>query len=297
MRPVRRPSSILGLLLHLARSASPEASRRLSLVALAILGAVVLVLWFSARGASRVGTFNIENYPKSDRQEAGAFDAIRSLDAVAIGVQEITDTAAFEASARRRLGEPWRFVFADPCPKQRVGVLFDSAALALLSTRTIRETEVYTGAKPAFEARLAPRGGDPLRLIVVHLKAGGDGISTRRDQLRALRPVVAAAMTTGDRVVLLGDFNTTSDDDRREIKALADATGLEWASKGLACTSYWNRKDGCRGTALDHVLTWRSARRIRARGPCETEGCSPGESCPIFHREVSNHCPVSVDLR
>ena len=113
MRPVRRPSSILGLLLHLARSASPEASRRLSLVALAILGAVVLVLWFSARGTSRVGTFNIENYPKSDRQEAGAFDAIRSLDAVAIGVQEITDTAAFEASARRRLGEPWRFVFAD----------------------------------------------------------------------------------------------------------------------------------------------------------------------------------------
>src|SRR5262249_32973514 len=170
MRPTRRPTSILGMLLYLGRGASPEAPRRLLLAVLLLLSALLLVMWYGARGTSRVATFNIENYPKSGRQEVGAFDAIRSLDAVAIGVQEITDTAAFAAAAERRLGASWRFVFADPGPAQRVGVLFDGDALSLLSTRTLRETEVQRGAKPAFEARLAPAGGGPLRPLRVHLK-------------------------------------------------------------------------------------------------------------------------------
>lgn len=266
------------------------------LTALALLLAVTLLYQCIAPGSARVATFNIENYPKSAQQEALAFDAIRSLDAVAIGVQEITDPGAFAAAARRRLGDAWRFVFADRGPEQRVGVLYDGGALELLSARTLRETEVYSGAKPALEARLAPRAGDVLRLIVVHLKAAGDGAPRRREQLLALRPRIIEAMRTGERVVLLGDFNATGDEDRREIAALAEATGMAWASEGLGCTSYWSRRDGCVGTALDHVLTWRAPRGIRARGPCETEGCAARESCPIFHRDVSDHCPVTVDL-
>jgi endonuclease/exonuclease/phosphatase family metal-dependent hydrolase len=188
-------------------------------------------------------------------------------------------------------------VYANRGPKQRVGVLFDSGALELLSTRTHRVTEVYDGAKPAFETRLRPGSGDVLRLLVVHLKAGGDGVELRRRQLGALRPVVADAMRSGDRVVLLGDFNATSEDDRRQIEALSGALELSWASKGLRCTSYWARDDGCRGSALDHVLLSGAARRAAARGPCETEGCEPGAACPIFHRDVSDHCPVVADLR
>lgn len=297
MRPRRRPTGILGMLLYLARGAFLRASLRRGFAILLALAAVLFLLWRGAWGGTRVATFNVENYPRSDQQEAGAFDAIRSLDAVAVGVQEIKDPAAFADAARRRLGDAWRFVFAEPSPEQRVGVLFDSSAVALLSTRTIRETETYPSAKPAFEARLARSRGDALRLIVVHLKAGGDSSAVRRDQIKALLPVVAAAVATGDQVVLFGDFNATGEDDRRAIEALAAATGMEWASKGLSCTSYWSRSDGCLGSALDHVLTSPSSRGVRARGPCETEGCAPGATCPIFHRDVSDHCPVSVDLR
>lgn len=257
------------------------------------------------RPTLRVATFNIENYPKSPRQEAGAFEAIKAIEVAALGVQEIVEPEAFADGAKRRLGPGWRFVHAEGGPKQRVGVLFDGEALELLSTKTHRETEaIYPGAKPTFEARLRPKAaaslfgaGEVLRLLVVHLKAQGDGADRRKAQLKALRPVFAEAMGSGERVVLLGDFNATGDSDRDELSALAGATGAVWASKDLPCTSYWARPDGCRGSALDHVFASARPKKIMARGPCESEGCAPGSHCPIFREEVSDHCPVVVDLR
>ena len=245
----------------------------------------------------RLGTFNIENYPKSERQVQGAFDAIGSLGALAIGVQEITEPESFARSARHHLGDAWRFVYPETSPLQRVGVLFDGRRLELLSTQTHQEVAVYRGAKPAFEARLRSRSGVILRVIVVHLKAGGDFHDVRRRQLVALSSVAARAKRSGEQVVLLGDFNATSPQDRREIARLARTADLSWASEPLDCTSYWNRRDGCMGTALDHVLTASPAEDVTARGPCESIGCNPGRRCPTFHEEVSDHCPVSVDVR
>ncbi|HEU4538569.1 MAG TPA: endonuclease/exonuclease/phosphatase family protein, partial [Polyangiaceae bacterium] len=310
--PARPGASVAALLarlvsLWLGRLPAARGRRRWPL-ALALAAALPFTPWLcEPRPGLRVATFNIENYPKSPRQEAGAFEAIRGLEVAALGVQEIVEPAAFAAAAKRRLGDEWRFVFAEGGPKQRVGVLFDGGALELLSTHTYRETErVYPGAKPTFEARLAPKAGgslfgpgagEVLRLLVVHLKAQGDGVERRRAQLQALRPVFAAAVGSGERVVLLGDFNATEPSDRDELGALADATGASWASRDLRCTSYWARADGCLGSALDHVIASAKPRRVAARGPCETEGCSPGASCPIFREEVSDHCPVVVDLR
>ncbi len=311
-RPRRPGASIAALFarlvaLWLGRLPGALTRRRWPL-ALVLAAALPLLPWLcEPTPGLRVATFNIENYPKSPRQEVGAFAAIRGLDVAAVGVQEIVEPAAFAEAARRRLGDDWRFVFAEGGPKQRVGVLFDGGALELLSTHTYRETEkVYPGAKPTFEARLSPKtggslfgpgAGEVLRLLVVHLKAQGEGVDRRRAQLQALRPVFAAAVASGERVVLLGDFNATENADRDELGALAQATGADWASRELACTSYWARPDGCRGSALDHVIASSKPLRVKARGPCETEGCSPGASCPIFREEVSDHCPVVVELR
>jgi exonuclease III len=265
----------------------------------AALGAIALRATCGGCGGSglRVGTFNIENYPQSQRQVEGAFRAIDALDVAALGVQEITEPEAFARAARERLGDEWRFAFPAESPPQRVGVLYDGADLELVATQTHRETLVYDGGKPMFEARLRGRDdGAVLRLFVVHLKAAGDGGDVRRRQLRAIRPVIAAAASSGDRVVLLGDFNATGPGDRDEIAALAAAAGMTWASRELACTSYWDRDDGCLGSALDHVLASEAARSIAARGPCETDGCDRRDRCPAFHDEVSDHCPVTLDL-
>ena len=225
-------------------------------------------------------------------------EAIASLNAHAVAVQEITDPYVFAEAARLHLGKRWRFTYCDPCAIQRVGVLYDGSQLDLLSTAIHRETELYAGAKPAFAARFrAKRGGPVVHVMAIHLKAGGDHAAMRRRQLGALSDVVRQAMSTGERFVLLGDFNATSPADRAEIARLAETSHMHWATAAVPCTSYWNRRDGCIGTALDHILTWTAPRATAAKGPCETEGCDRRDRCPRFHHDVSDHCPVVTTLR
>ncbi|MCB9596488.1 MAG: endonuclease/exonuclease/phosphatase family protein [Sandaracinaceae bacterium] len=293
MLTATRPSSLLGLSARLAYLRR----RRLGCVAAVVLAALVLacLAWRGGRREVSVATFNIENFPRDARQVEGAFAILGELDAPIVGVQEITDPAAFEAAARHHLGASWRFVANRGGPEQRVGVLYDGARFELAWARTHGATQIDGRGKPTLEARLRPRGGGrAVRVFVVHLKAGGDFAHVRREQLRRLEPILAEAVESWDELVVLGDFNATGDADRVTIAALADRLGLAWASEGLACTSYWDRRDGCRGSALDHVLTREVPDAIAARGPCETIGCSPGDRCPAFHREVSDHCPVTA---
>ncbi len=270
----------------------------IGIVVVLIVLLVLLVLGLLARacaGDVRVATFNIESFPRDDRQVRGAFAAIGDLDAPVIAVQEITDPPVFERAAREHLGDEWRFVHDGGEQLHHVGVLYDGSRFELAYARTHDETRLEEHGKPTLEVRL--RGsGRALRLFVVHLKAGGDFAHVRREQLRRLAPIVERAVESWDEVIVLGDFNSTGEEDRQTLARFAAATRLMWASEGLPCTSYWNRSDGCRGSALDHVLTRAEPRHIAARGPCEEIGCSPGDRCPAFHREVSDHCPVSADL-
>jgi endonuclease/exonuclease/phosphatase family metal-dependent hydrolase len=288
-----RPHTIRGLVLHLARA--KPCSLGCALVVLAFL-AFVCVLSRCGRSELRAATFNIENYPRDERQVRGAFEAISALDAPIVAVQEITDPAAFERAARERLGDDWRFVHNEGGPLQRVGVLYDSEQLVLAYARTHDETRLSGVGKPALEVRLRRIEGRAIRVFVVHLKAGGRDAGVRREQLRRLAPIVRAAADSWDDVLVLGDFNATGEDDRATLGDFARQTRLVWASEDLECTSYWDRNDGCRGAALDHVFTRAPTSRVGARGPCEDIGCSPGDRCPMFHREVSDHCPVTVDL-
>lgn len=290
MSATRRPRSLLGLCLRAASLHPRRVVAALALGALALAG-----LSRTGEAELRVATFNIENFPRDERQIAGAFDAIRALDAPIVGVQEITDPPAFARAARERLGPTWHFVANEGGPVQRVGVLYDGARYALDWARTHREPQLDERAKPALEVRLRPRErGSAVRVIVVHLKAGGDSAHVRREQLRRLEPVLRLAAESPDALVVVGDFNATGDADRAAIRALTQRLGLAWASEELACTAYWNRRDGCLGSALDHVLARERPASIAARGPCETIGCTPGDRCPAFHREVSDHCPVDA---
>lgn len=299
--PKPRSTTVLGLLvaalLLLLPTRGARACRRVAWIAVVVMAVFILSSFARCRAATapklRFATFNIENYPRSRGQEEGAFAAIRALDAHAVGLQEITDPVAFTRAAVARLGPTWRTVFADR-PVQRVGVLYDEASLTLVGSASHPETEIYDGAKPTLEARLRASDGTVTRMFVVHLKARGDGGDVRRAQLDALAPVVARARRSGEDVLLVGDFNATGPDDLVAIDAFASRVGLSFATRDVECTSYWNRSDGCLGVPLDHVLTSWSGRAF-AEGPCRTEGCAMRESCPAFHREVSDHCPVIVD--
>ncbi|MBH25827.1 MAG: hypothetical protein CMH57_15580 [Myxococcales bacterium] len=270
-------------------------------LALLILLGFILNDCASTPPQQRVASFNIENFPKHGRQAQGAFAHIERLRAGAVGVQEIIAPERFRREARARLGPSWDFVWSSPISLQRVGVLYDTALFRLVEAREHRQTVTDRGARPALEAVLRPIGdgeGAPLlRVVVLHLKAGGDHAETRRRQLEALRPVLKELLATGDRVVLLGDFNSTGEQDRRLLARLSADLGMSWGSRGLACTSYWDRRDGCLGSPLDHVLSWEPPRRVYVGGACAEVGCEPGPSCPIYCEEVSDHCPVVIDLR
>ncbi|MGE0790536.1 MAG: endonuclease/exonuclease/phosphatase family protein [Sandaracinaceae bacterium] len=289
-----RPRTVAGLALR----AASLYRHQVALGALAILALLALAC-LAFRGSRRelsVATFNIENFPRDARQIDGAFAALAGLDAEIVAVQEILEPDVFAREARERLGARFRFVTNDGGPAQRVGVLYDNETFELAYARTHRETVLDGHGKPTLEVRLRRRrGGRAVRVFVVHLKAGGDSAHVRREQLRQLAPVIEDAARSWDDVVLLGDFNATGDPDRQTLARFAAQTGLVWASEALPCTSYWNRRDGCVGSALDHVLSREPPRAIAARGPCETFGCGHRDRCPAFHREVSDHCPVSAE--
>lgn len=258
-----------------------------------------LALTLRCESGPRLATWNIENYPRNARQVEGAFAMIEELDVQAVAVQEITDPTHFAAQARARLGDHWHLVVPQPhaTPLQRVGLLVDTKTFKIDGVWVHDEVQIYPSAKPALEVRLVPRvGGRALRTIVVHLKATGTGIEIRKRQLQALQPILARAKLTGDRIALMGDFNSTSPQDRVHIESMAAATSTVWASRDLPCTAYWNRADGCIGSSLDQVVTSQAPAKILARGPCESEGCDRKDSCPTFHAEVSDHCPVVFEL-
>lgn len=249
-----------------------------------------------------VATFNIREFPASDVQVEGAFRIIRELDVPIVAVQEITDPAKFVEAAERRLGTHWRAEFGPWQQERRMllpGVLYDSRRYQLDGALLHGKTRGGNG-RPMLEVRLFSReDGEKLRVFVVHLKAGGgdENHDMRREQLEAITPIIRRAVASRDEVVILGDFNSTGLPDRELLEIFARRTALYWATEDLTCTSYWKPdkgKRGCIGSALDHVFTSEPPHDVAARGPCESVGCQPGEQCPIFYDEVSDHCPVTA---
>lgn len=280
------------------RSAGHMVSLMRWLLLLILLVALALALAMRCRDEPpayvRVATFNIENFPKNAKQIAGAFDEIARLDAPIVAVQEITSPEIFASAARRRLGPAWRFVFEETGSvlDHRIGVLFDSRIVTYIKTRVHRGTALEGQQKPVMDVELEVRG-KRMRVLVLHLKAGGENHPIRTRQYAALKKIIAEVRKSGQPVVLAGDFNATGDADREDLAAL----DLRWLTQPLACTAFWDRPDGCPRSRLDHVLSTQPARSVRATGGCLTDGCTRQDSCPLYAHEVSDHCPVVVDIR
>ncbi len=271
------------------------ASKRIVLAAVAL--AAVCVVHAEREHAShrvRIGTFNIEEFPKDDRQVAATFDLIASLDDEVLAVEEVFDADTFAAAARARLGSRWRFATIDGA--RGLGVLFDGDRYDLASVALHGETRILGRGKPALEVTLTPHGGGaPLRLLVVHLQSGSDARPFRAQQLAALDDLVATLRRTSGPIIVLGDFNATSDADRVDIAAIAHRDDLTWASEGLACTAFWRRAADCPTSRLDHVLTSMPVERIDVAGAC-ADGCAARDTCPAYRDQVSDHCPVSLTI-
>jgi endonuclease/exonuclease/phosphatase family metal-dependent hydrolase len=251
------------------------------------------------RARVRIATFNIEHFPRDARQVEGAFDEIAAAGASVVAAQEITDPELFLVAARRRLAASWDFVHDHRriANHHHVGVLFDRRIWRFVSAAVHEDTHLGPLDLPVLEVRLAPvDGGVITRILVVHLRPLTAGRPTRARQHEVIARLARAARSSGERVVVLGDFNATEDSDRDDLAELARAADLRWATRSLACTAFWRRDDGCPRSRLDHVLTSEPPTRAVATGGCASDGCDHQARCPRFAEQVSDHCPVVVDF-
>jgi endonuclease/exonuclease/phosphatase family metal-dependent hydrolase len=263
-----------------------------------VLGLIVVALALRCRDDEpvrlRIATFNIENFPKHTKQIAGAFEEIEALNAPIVAVQEITNPEVFITAAKRRLGEHWRFEFVETGSvlEHRIGVLYNSRVVRHVKTRVHEGTRLEGRHKPVLDVEFA-HGKRHLRVLVLHFKAGGENHPVRTRQYAALREIVKTVKKSGMPVVVLGDFNATGEADREDLAAV----DLRWLTQPLACTAFRTQyNDGCPRSRLDHVLSTHNAVEVRAFGACATDGCDWQDRCPLYASQVSDHCPVLVEV-
>lgn len=247
---------------------------------------------------TRIATFNIETFPRHERQVEGAFGEIAALEADAVAVEEIIDPARFEREAVARLGSHWQFAHAETMPEGspytvHIGVLYDREVYALVGEKLHDDTRVDGRHKPVLEVDLRREADDDLvKIFVVHFKSGSAWREIRAKQYAALEKILARA--GGGHIVVLGDFNATEESDRDDLFRVAAETRLQWITAPLPCSAFWDKPDVCDTSRLDHVLAWKPGTAV-ARGACAL-GCSARDSCPTYVEDVSDHCPIEVLL-
>ena len=268
--------------------------RRFVLAVLALVAIRTCVCREAPSPNLRVATFNIENFPKTDRQVVRAFDEIERLDAPIIGVQEITDLDVVRKAMRARLGKSWQaeFIETGSVLDHHLGVVFDKRRVKHVKTRVHDGTRLGSTHKPVLDVELA-HGKERVRVLVLHFKAGAENHPVRTRQHAALRRIIEDVKKSGATVVVLGDFNATGDADREDLARAP----IHWLTEGLACSSFWQRADGCPRARLDHLLSTARAKEVKAAGGCAADGCDWQDRCPLYAAEVSDHCPVVVELQ
>jgi len=247
-----------------------------------------------------------------------------------LALQELKSTpeaSAALARVRERLGSlTGGSVRAeiDRCPgkgRQSVALLFDEQRVSASGFQNLGSLNPRGGAcesqlRPGFGGYFRFPGGLDLHVVGVHLKSGParHELDLRRVSLEGIPRAFHDAQTQGsdEDLVLLGDFNTMGCPDcspkipaEDEIAALdghlaALPMPFERVPSTLPCTQYYRGK----GTLLDHFVMRKGTKelapgtRSRVEGFCADAACRklPDQAMPRAYRELSDHCPVVLDL-
>jgi endonuclease/exonuclease/phosphatase family metal-dependent hydrolase len=284
-------------------------------------------------GHLRVATWNLRNFPLDEREGDPEFgfarqtnicdlsEALRGIDADVIGFAEIRDARRFPPILRRAAGErSYRVVLSRHGGRwgQRLAIAWDDRVLeAVGDPIEVREVAVEEDLRPGLALRLRSRVDPGLELVVlqVHLKSSPTGHAVRIEQHRAIVDWVQRwSEDAGEPgLVVMGDFNTTGSEHgvvEEELEAVDRRyrrVGLRRLANATGCTEYWEgggEPDGIQlPSLLDHVwerglggesLDARSWLHC-ARAACLPLVSRPGEEDGTFW-DVSDHCPVTVDL-
>lgn len=251
-------------------------------------------------------------------------------DVDALAVQEFKTNARAKAALaelRRRLDQhtrgSWDARF-DDCPSadaQHVGVLFDSRRVKAKAATTLAELNPHGEAcknslRPGLSLHLSFPGGLDFHLVSAHTKSGTErrSFDLREKTLTKLTDAHRALLAAepDPDVLFAGDFNTMGCKDcsppvtADEELALTDRklAGLSISHRRLPAEKPCSEYHQGRGTLLDHfIAVGKFAEvgpdaRALVSGLCGETACAVGPSGegPPAHRDLSDHCPLFLDI-
>lgn len=246
-----------------------------------------------------LGTWNIEQFPKTATTTRAVSELLDLLDADILGIQEIVDAHALIALdearpdwAVRRVREPYDFL--------AVGLLYRPDRVRVLDAQPIFTNDPYAFPRPPLWAKVealddAGRVVFDFELVVVHLKALGDDRSEarRRRACVQLEAWIRGRIAEGgdEDIVVLGDYNDKVDDvpeDNVFLPFLDAPDRYLFLTEALAeagASSYILRPG-----LIDHILVTRAA--LDDYGPGQTRVVDAEALYPGYVRFVSDHRPV-----
>jgi endonuclease/exonuclease/phosphatase family metal-dependent hydrolase len=244
------------------------------------------------------GTWNIENFPKSDRSVDLASEVLKDIEVDLMAFEEVANEVAFQQLLDEMPGfagvlSPHQY---GPNEYQKLAFIFREADLELVGWELLFAGQNYSFPRPPLQAhfriKTGRRAGQDIFMIAVHLKATGDDDSQQRRVAanKALEAHVAdlAQRMPGVQVTLLGDFNerVTWPAGLHVFKPWTDKPEhYNFQTKDLALAGEYTFISPSR-PMLDHMI---STRNIELR-PITVPKLET--MIPSYRELVSDHLPV-----
>ena len=256
----------------------------------------------------------------TETDENVLIDILERLDFDVLAVEEINDTARFDAVLARlgaRTGRAYQSVYSlDWDHPQHTGIIVRKDRLRIESPKVHGEIATRPTMRAGLSARIvsARSGGIDFGFLVLHLASGDSAgrATLRAEQAKFSAKVVAERQAElGDKdFVVMGDMNTARDEQELPAfdTAMGSGSGLEREPPNLACSTYYTKgptNPVLQPSFIDNVYFASMSERDRTvpvtvGAHCYERSCQPFESdsaeTGTSYWSVSDHCPVYFEL-
>jgi len=301
---------------------------KIFIIALLLLSPV----WAQNQQVIKIGAFNMEWFPCKDdgnlmkkyginlryppkgykTDVRAMFTMLKGLNLQLLATEEVVDTRMVADSAKKYLGENYKYIYSPDGGSQKVGFLYDSSVLKLIGNPQSYSSVMLdpnSRLRPAFRAyfKTLPDGFD-FHAIVLHLKASPRGWDKREKQWQVIENILTSLPeeTKDADIVVMGDMNDVTKKGPEEFLPILKKTNFYWATGEIqdSPTNYWTpnwREERVEASEIDHIFISSDAEEeyiinsAAVGGVCskKTPEYKEGE-IPFYIQHISDHCPVMV---